>query len=111
MKQSGNRQICVTLTEDTKNLTRANQKETALRESIQGFKGEIIAFSWYMQKRELSKYTIEQRCNRLVYLLKKGADLHNPTSIETIFYVTISSPTLNFKYLNEKLCGQPFFRA
>ena len=79
-----NRQICALETERVKNLVRAETETKALRESTQGFKGEIIDFSWYMQKRELSKHTIEHRCNRLGYLLNKGADLHNPTSIETI---------------------------
>ena len=77
------RQICV-LDEKAKNLVRANQKNEALRETKQQLKGEIIQFGWYMKKRELSEATIEHRCYRLEYLIKKGADLHNPTSIETI---------------------------
>ena len=36
------RQICVTQTKGTKNLVRAEQKETALRDSEQEHKGEIL---------------------------------------------------------------------
>ena len=72
------------LTEGMKNLDRAEQKETALRESEQEQKGEIISFSWYMQKKGLAQTTIHHRSYRLNYLLRKGAKLDNPTSIETI---------------------------
>ena len=81
------RQICVSEGE-MKNLVRANQKETALRESAQEHKGEIIAFGWHMQKRGLSEETIKHRMYRLNVLVQKGANLEDPETVETILAVT-----------------------
>ena len=87
-KQSVSCQICVTQTKGTKNLVRAEQKETALRESEQEQKGAIISFGWYMQKRGLSEATIQTRIYRLNVLVQKGANLEDPETIETVLAVS-----------------------
>jgi len=55
---------------------------------IQEHKGEIIQFGWHMQKRGLSEETIKQRMYRLNVLVKKGANLEDPETVETILAVT-----------------------
>jgi len=77
------------LTEGMKNLVKVETRtETALRESKQEYKGEIISFAWHMKKRGLSEATIQTRIYRLNVLVKKGANLEDPETIETILAVS-----------------------
>jgi len=93
-----NRQICVTQTMGAKNLVKVEPRtETALRESTQDSKGQIVNFAWHMQKRGLSEETIKQRIYRLNVLVKKGADLQNTETVDTILAVTKWSSKANKK--------------
>jgi len=68
-----------------KNLVKVEPRtETALRESTQDVKGQIVNFAWHMQKRGLSEETIKHRIYRLNVLAKKGANLEDPETVETI---------------------------
>ena len=86
--QTTSRQICVPLTEGMKNLVRTETESNVLRESTQEQKGEIISFGWHMQKRGLSEATIQTRIYRLNILVKKGANLEDPETVETVLAVT-----------------------
>jgi len=78
-----NRQVCVLLTEESKNLASATETKTvAGEENTQ--QGKILEFAWKMQKRGLAEETVKQRVYRLNVLAKKGADLQNPDSVETV---------------------------
>ncbi len=80
------RQICAVQTRTVKNLTEVESTTQTQRESDQqqGFRGEIVAFGWHMQKRGLSEATIKHRIYRLNSLVKLGADLNTPDTIEVI---------------------------
>ncbi len=83
--KQGSRQICVPLTEGMKNLVKVETRtKNALRESAQEQKGELVAFGWHMKTRGLSDATIKQRMYRLNVLVKKGANLEDPETVETI---------------------------
>jgi integrase len=43
-----------------------------------------LEYAWKLKKRGLSDSTIEARTYRLKVLMKRGADLYNPDSVETI---------------------------
>ncbi len=83
VQQTENRQILVSLTEDSKNLTRTKTKNV-LRENHK-YTTVIKQFCWYMQKREYSKTTIRTRAFHLNKLVKLKADLDDPESVETVF--------------------------
>jgi len=79
-------QICASL-ESVKNLDTATETETVAGEigkQQQDTKGLILEFAWKMKKRGLSEQTIKHRTYRLSVLVKKGADLTNPESVETV---------------------------
>lgn len=81
-----NRQICDSEGE-SKNLTSATETETVAgetRKQQQDGKGLILEFAWKMKKRGLSEQTIKQQTYRLSVLVRKGADLMNPSSVETV---------------------------
>ena len=81
------RQICV-LDEKAKNLVAVEKTESMTAGDIQEHKGEIIQFGWHMQKRGLSKATIQTRMYRLSVLVRKGANLEDPETVETILAVS-----------------------
>jgi len=79
-------QICASL-ESVKNLDTATETKTVAGEigkQQQDTKGLILEFAWKMKKRGLSEQTIKHRAYRLSVLVKKGADLTNPESVETV---------------------------
>jgi integrase len=81
-----NRQICAIL-QEAKNLTTVEETKTLAGEigkTQQDVKGKLVEFAWKMQKRQLSEETIKHRIYRLNVLVKKGADLTNPESVETV---------------------------
>ena len=82
------RQICVvSLQGDTKNLATATETKTVAGEigkTQQDAKGIILEFAWKLKKRGLAEQTIKQRAYRLSVLVRKGADLQNPDSVETV---------------------------
>lgn len=56
--------------------------------------GYIVEYQWKMQKRQLAKNTIYNRSIWLNTLVKYGADLKNPESVETVLATEeISAPT------------------
>ena len=82
---SGGRQICVTLTEGTKNLTEVETRtKTALRESTNETKSKVFQFAWYMKKQGYAEGTIETYVPILKTLVRRGADLNNPESVKEI---------------------------
>jgi integrase len=90
---TNSRQICALETKRVKNLVKVETRtEAALRESTQEQKGELVAFGWHMKKRGLSDATIKQRMYRLNVLVKKGANLEDPETVETILAVSKWSP-------------------
>ena len=86
IQQSRNCQICVTLTEDTKNLTRTEQKQV-LRENHK-YTAIIEQFKWYMQRKEYSKETIKLRDYHLNRLVELKADLDDPETVETVLVLS-----------------------
>ena len=79
------RQVCDILTVESKNLTTVEiRQEEAQRKATETTSGKIIEFAWQMKRRNLSQATIETRVYRLNQLVKMGADLMNPESVETI---------------------------
>jgi len=82
------RQVCAALTEGTKNLTEVEgRKEKPLREGTKQtaeVKGKILEYAWKLKKRGLSESTIKTRIYQLSQLVKKGADLNNSDSVETV---------------------------
>lgn len=82
--KQGNSQICVSL-ERSKNLAAATESLTVAGDNTQQtVKGKLLEFGWQMQKRQLSEQTIKHRLYRLGVLVKKGVDLSNPDSVETL---------------------------
>ena len=75
----GNRQICAIL-QDAKNLTTATETKTVAGEE----KGQLIQYAWLLKKRGLQENTIQLRTFLLNQLTRKGADLNNPDSVETV---------------------------
>ena len=82
------RQVCVALTEGTKNLAKVEtRKEKPMREGTKQtaeIKGKILEYAWKLKKRGLSESTIKTRIYQLSQLVKKGADLDNSDSVETV---------------------------
>jgi len=84
----GECQVCDVLTEESKNLTELTRQETAQREATP----QILEYAWKAKKRGLADISIEQRIYRLRLLTRKGADLSNPDSVETVLAVNNWSP-------------------
>ena len=60
------------------------QIEKAQREATTQHLGTLVDFAWKMKKRGLAEETIKDTIYRLKVLVRKGADLQNPDSVETI---------------------------
>ena len=79
------RQICVTLTEGTKNLTKVETRtRKAQRESTNNTKNKVFQFAWYMKKQGYAEGTIETYVIILKTLKRRGADLNNPESVKEV---------------------------
>jgi integrase len=74
-----NRQLCVIL-QEAKKLDSATELKTVAGEKD----GNLIEYAWRQKKKGNSDKTIEQRCYLLGALQKKGANLNNPESVETV---------------------------
>jgi integrase len=75
------------LTEESKNLTEVTRQETAQREGTQetiDFKGKIIEYVLWMQKKGYRESTIIGRSRLLKVLLKRGADLFDPETVKEV---------------------------
>jgi integrase len=72
---------------EAKNLEEEARQEIAQREgttSLSMLQGKILEYAWKMKKRGQAEITIQSRIYRLSVLVKKGADLTNPDSVETV---------------------------
>jgi len=59
-------------------------KQKPLRDGTRDLPGTLVDYAWKMKKRGLAEETIRHRVYRLNVLVRKGADLQNPDSVETI---------------------------
>ncbi|MCW4046970.1 MAG: site-specific integrase [Candidatus Bathyarchaeota archaeon] len=76
---------CQILRLEAKNLDSATETKTVAGEGIdQTQQGLIVEFQWKMKKRQLAETTIKSRTYDLTKLLKYGADLLKPETVETI---------------------------
>jgi len=66
--------------------------EWTSRENLQEAKGKITEFAWKMKKRGLAESTITNRIQALNFLARKGANLSDPESIETVLATEKWSP-------------------
>jgi len=83
---SSTRQVC-DLAEESKNLAiSGTRQEQAQREGTKQveLQGKIVEYAWKMKKRGQAESTIQSRTYRLNVLVRKGADLMNPESFETV---------------------------
>ena len=65
-------------------MTEALKTKISAGEINQTQQGLIVEFQWKMKKRQLADTTIENRTFLLVNLVKLGANLMNPESVETV---------------------------
>ena len=75
------RQVCELIGE-SKNLATVETKTTAGEE--RKCQGQILDYAWKLKKRGLAENTIKQRMYWLATLVKKGAELGNVDSVETV---------------------------
>ena len=67
------RQICALETKRVKNLVKVEPRtETALRESTQDTKGQIISFAWHLKKMGRTEATIKTYTSYIEILMKHG---------------------------------------
>ena len=81
-KQTRDRQICVPLTEDSKNLTRV-KKEITLQENMKNTKGQLVNFSLQLLRDGKSESTIETY-TKLLKVVNKHADLLDPEAVKSV---------------------------
>jgi integrase len=62
--------------------------------------GKILEFAWHMKKRGLSEETIAQRVYRLNVLVRKGANLADPETVETIIATSGWTPANRKMFVN-----------
>jgi integrase len=77
--KSGSVQICA----KAKNLDAATIEKLVAGETSDT-KGKLVQYAWQLTKRGLAEETVKHRLYRLNVLVKKGADLANPETVETI---------------------------
>lgn len=77
-----NSQLCAI--REAKKLVNSQETKTCAGTGNQTQDGLILEFQWKMKKRNKSTSTIENRTILLSKLVKLGADLTNPESVETI---------------------------
>ena len=84
---NNNHQLCAILKE-AKKLDTATETETVAGEiegkQQQDVKGKILEYAWKMKKQGQAESTIKTRIYRLSILAKKGANLNDPDSVETV---------------------------
>ena len=71
-------------TKGAKNMDTATELETVAGEAGKTQQGTILDYAWKLKKRGLAEGTIKNRTYRLNTLIKRGADLTNPDSVETV---------------------------
>ncbi|MGA2308906.1 MAG: site-specific integrase [Candidatus Bathyarchaeia archaeon] len=80
--ESGCVQICAEKKGVAKNLDNATIEKVA--GETPDIKGKLVQYAWQLTKRGLAEETVKHRLYRLNVLVKKGADLTNPETVETI---------------------------
>ena len=76
--------MCV-LKGETKNLAEIDvRNQKPLRDGARDIPGTLIDYAWKLKKRGLAEETIKHRVYRLNVLVRKGADLQSPDSVETV---------------------------
>jgi integrase len=65
-------------------LTTVEETKTLAGEIGKQQQGTILDYAWKLKKRGLAEGTIKNRTYRLNTLIKRGADLTNPDSVETV---------------------------
>jgi len=82
------------LEKELKNLIATEQNQTVAGNLQKAeAKGKIVEFAWKLKKRGLTDETITARTYRLNILIKKGADLLNPDSVETVLATEKLTPS------------------
>jgi integrase/rubredoxin len=96
------RQICAILQGAAKNLSSAVEIKTAAGsgEKQAPTPSIIIEFQWRMKKRNLADITIKNRGKILNHLLKFGADLMNPESVETVLATEPYTQSMKYATVN-----------
>ena len=92
-----NSQLCAIYDVEAKKLTAATEIKTVAGEK----ESSLIEYAWQLKKKGLGDNTISIRCGILEALVKKGADLNNPESVETILatepeYIDKSKPSKKY---------------
>lgn len=88
---NGSVQICA---EMVKNLDTTTEMKTVAGEK------NLVEYAWYMKRRGLSEGTIKLRCSILNRLQKKGANLGDPESVETVLATETFSKPQKFLTVN-----------
>ena len=81
------RQVCDVLTEESKNLAETARQEQAQREGTWqpiDFKGKIVEYALWMQRKGYRESTIIGRSRLLKVLVKRGANLFDPETVKDI---------------------------
>jgi integrase len=75
-------QVCVR--QKAKNLETAVEQKATAGEATTTQTGTILEYAWKLKKRGLAEITISHRTRLLEQLLRKGAILDNPDTVETL---------------------------
>jgi integrase len=89
------RQVCASAKE-VRNLSTPTELKTVAGEE----EARLTQFEWKSRKRRLQQSTINLRLRHLRNLVKEGADLNNPESVETVM-ATRNYPTATAWLVNE----------
>jgi len=83
---------------EAKNLATATENKTVAGESPTQ-QGRIVDYAWKLKKRGLAEKTIAMRTYRLDRLVKKGCDLDNPETVETMLATEEHTPANKKEYV------------
>jgi len=86
-------QLCAII-EEAKKLDTATEIKTVAGDG----KANLIEYAWRLKKKGLQDNTIATRTYLLSQLIKKGADLHNPETVETILATEPMSNAMKRNY-------------
>jgi len=78
-RQTSGCRVCDAETEGSRNLATVEKETPESRED-----SPTLEYAWKLKKRGLSDVTIEARTYRLRVLVRKGANLYSPDSVETV---------------------------
>lgn len=81
--------VCAIL-QEAKNMTETSTKQVDVG------KGEILDFAWTLKKKGLKENTIKLRVRNLEWLRSKGANLADPSSVETVLCTETLTPSMKY---------------